>query len=101
MFLKKTENFKTANSQNLLATISGIGPWVSRISLCEGIGEVVGHKLKNSIKTQKMQYIFCQFFEVKFKYSEKATKCCKISTVYLTVTTQDKFKLLILQNLCL
>ena len=30
------------------------------------------------------------FFEVKFIYSEKATKFCEISTVDLTVTTWDK-----------
>jgi hypothetical protein len=29
-------------------------------------------------------------FGIKFIYSEKATKLCKISTVDLTVTTQDK-----------
>ena len=35
---------------------------------------------------------------VKFIYSGKATKFCEISTVYLTVTTEDKFKVEILQN---
>ena len=31
-------------------------------------------------------------------YSEKATKFCEISTVDLTVTTEDKFKVEISQN---
>ena len=30
--LKKTENFKIANSQNIFAKISQIGSWVSRIN---------------------------------------------------------------------
>ena len=34
----------------------------------------------------------------KFIYSEKTTKFCKISTVDLTVTTQDKSKAKISQN---
>ena len=37
---------------------------------------------------------------VKFIYSEKATKFCEISTVDLTVTTQDKSKVVISQNFC-
>ena len=36
--------------------------------------------------------------EVKFIYFEKATKSCEISTVDLTVTTQDKSKVEISQN---
>ena len=35
---------------------------------------------------------------VKFIYSEKATKFCEISTVDLTVTTQDKSKVEISQK---
>ena len=35
---------------------------------------------------------------LKFIYSEKATIFCKISTVHLTVTTQDKSKVEISQN---
>ena len=35
---------------------------------------------------------------VKFIYSEKATKFCEISNVDLTVTTQDKSTVEILQN---
>ena len=45
---------------------------------------------KNSILSVK---IF-----VKFIYSEKATKFCKISILLLTGTTQDKSKVEILQN---
>ena len=33
--------------------------------------------------------------KIKFIYSEKATKFCEISTVDLTVTTQDKSKVVI------
>ena len=36
--------------------------------------------------------------QVKFIYSEKARKFCEISTVDLTVTTEDKFKVEISQN---
>ena len=36
--------------------------------------------------------------DVKFKYSEKATKFCKISTLHLTGTTKDKSKVKISQN---
>ena len=36
--------------------------------------------------------------KMKYIYSEKATKFCKISTVDLTVTTSDKFKVKISQN---
>ena len=39
-------------------------------------------------------------FGIKFIYSEKATKFCKISTVDLTVTTKDKSKVVISQNFC-
>jgi hypothetical protein len=34
--LKKTEIFKTSNSQKFFAKILWIGPWVSRIDWCEG-----------------------------------------------------------------
>ena len=53
------------------------------------------------------QFLFCQnskrgelynLFILKFIYSEKATKFCEISTVDLTVTTQDKSKVEILQK---
>ena len=37
-------------------------------------------------------------FSVKFIYSEKATEFCKISTLLLTGTTQDKSKEEISQN---
>ena len=38
-------------------------------------------------------------YQLKFIYFEKATKFCEISTVDLTVTTQDKYKVEVLQNL--
>ena len=45
--------------------------------------------------------ISCQKpYVVKFIYSEKATQFCEISTVDLTITTQDKSKLVISQNFC-
>ena len=34
--LKKTEIFKTANSQKNFAKVLWIGPWISSIDLCEG-----------------------------------------------------------------
>ena len=34
--LKKTEFFKTTNSQFFFSKISWIGPWISRINWCEG-----------------------------------------------------------------
>ena len=37
-------------------------------------------------------------FVLKLIYSEKATKFCEISNVDLTVTTEDKSKVEILQN---
>ena len=40
---------------------------------------------------KRQQFHFSRFFQyVKFIYSDKATKFCEISTVDLTVTTQDK-----------
>ena len=38
------------------------------------------------------------FFSLKFIYSEKATKFCKISTLHLSVCTLDKSKVEISQN---
>ena len=43
------------------------------------------------MKPGKLNYVF-DFKFIKFIYSEKATKFCKISIVNLTVTTQDKSK---------
>ena len=40
-WLKKTEFFKTANSQYFFSKFSGIDPWVSRINWCKGIDVVV------------------------------------------------------------
>ena len=42
--------------------------------------------------------LITQWIQVKFIYSEKATKFCEISTLLLTGTTQDKSKVEILQN---
>ena len=50
---------------------------------------------------EPLHVVFCHWpikLWVKFIYSEKATKFCKISTVDLTVTTQDKSTLEISQN---
>ena len=40
----------------------------------------------------------CKFGQLKFIYSEKATKFCEISTLDLTVTTKNKFTLEISQK---
>ena len=37
-------------------------------------------------------------FQIKFIYSEKATKCCKISTLLLSYVVQVKSKVEISQN---
>ena len=42
--------------------------------------------------------MFCTREHLKFMYSEKATKFCKISTIDLTVITEDKSTVEILQK---
>ena len=44
------------------------------------------------------KYAFDIYWPLKFIYSEKATKFCKIYTIYLTGTTKDKTTLEISQN---
>ena len=56
---------------------------------------------KKKFVTKRRMALFFQYknaIYVKFIYSEKATKFCEISTVDLTVTTEDKFKVEISQN---
>ena len=48
------------------------------------------------IMTQQPSYF--GIFGIKFIYSEKAKKFCEISTVDLTITTQDKSTVEVLQN---
>ena len=72
--LKKTKFFKSANSQNVFAKISQIGPWLSRIDWCEerwwGSMYVVVRLSNISSKTGK-EYIFCvfrSFLSLKFSW---------------------------------
>ena len=53
--LKKNSFSNSTNSQYFFMKISWIGPWLSRIDLCGP--EAVQHKLKNSLKTQKMHFL--------------------------------------------
>ena len=63
--LKKTEFFKNAIFQKKIAKISWIGPWVSSIAWCEShwcgltymVMRLSKRKCKNSLKTQKMQFL--------------------------------------------
>ena len=69
---KKSSFSSSANSQYFFSKKSWIGPWVSRIDLCEGCWcgstymvnghEAVPRKLKNSLKTQKI--LFLPVFEL-------------------------------------
>ena len=56
----------------------------------------VGNVPWNGKKTVKK--LSLRHYNLKFIYSEKATKFCKISTLLLTVTIKDKSKVDILQN---
>ena len=59
--LKKTEIFKTANSQKIVAKISGIGSWVSRTDWCKepwcGSTYMVERLSDVSLKTGKMHFL--------------------------------------------
>ena len=53
----------------------------------------------HSVFNEYTKYNFySKYLKIKFMYSEKATKCCEISTLDLTVTTWDKSKVEISQN---
>jgi hypothetical protein len=53
--------------------------------------------LEASIKNESLAFAKCIYL-IKFVYSEKATKFCKISTLLLSTVHTDKSKVEILQN---
>ena len=57
--------------------------WIFNKGKCDGIESRLSYKI---------------FSTLKFIYSEKATKCCEISTNYLTVSTYDKWLVEVSQN---